>query len=280
MTEAPGIPAELYGIVGMPLAHSKSPLIHNRALKLTGLPGTYLAWEIEPEGLANFVDTVRSMPISGVSVTIPHKQAVMPLLDGLTLRAQAVGAVNTLFWHNQELMGENTDVAGFLAPLKNLPSVPESALVLGVGGAARAVFAGLADLGVKNVLACARDENKAQKPCADFNARFVPWDKRAQALSEVTLVVNATPLGMSGKYQDLSPLDDICLSPKHIVYDLVYNPLRTKLLEQAENHGCRAIDGLEMFTAQAAEQFRLWTGHPFPMREITKLLAEELEQEG
>lgn len=280
MNEAPGIPAELYGIVGMPLAHSKSPLIHNHALKLTGLPGTYLAWEIEPRGLAGFVDTARSMPISGVSVTIPHKQAIMPLLDGLTPRAQAVGAVNTLFWQGPKLMGDNTDVAGFLAPLRKLSWVPESALVLGVGGAARAVFAGLADLGVKNVLACARDAVKAQKPCDDFNARFVPWADRAQALSKAALIVNATPLGMSGKFQDLSPLEDACLSPNHIVYDLVYNPLRTKLHEQAESHGCRTIDGLEMFTAQAAEQFRLWTGRRFPVREIKRLLAEELEREG
>jgi len=275
--QEPGIPTRLYGIIGMPLGHSLSPLIHNRALALTGQPGVYMAWEIAPDALGGFITAVRTLPISGASVTIPHKQAVMPLIDGQSARAKAVGAVNTLYWNGGKILGENTDVTGFIAPLLKLPAPPESALVLGVGGAARAVFAGLAELGVKKILACARDENKAQKPCTDFNARFVPWSGRAGAVKKSQLIVNATPLGMSGAYQDLSPLDGICLSPNQTVYDLVYNPLRTILLKQAEDHGCRTIDGLEMFIAQAAAQFRLWTGQDFPKREITRLLATRLE---
>jgi shikimate dehydrogenase len=275
--QEPGIPTSLYGIIGMPLGHSLSPLIHNRALALTGQSGVYMAWEISPQALAGFITAARTLPISGVSVTIPHKQAVMPLIDGLSSRAKAVGAVNTLHWQDGKLLGDNTDVSGFLAPLRKLPAPPESALVLGVGGAARAVFAGLAELGVKNILACARDENKAQKPCADFKARFVPWSGRTGAVRQSQLIVNATPLGMSGAYQDLSPLDGICLSPNQTIYDLVYNPLRTALLKQAGDHGCRTIDGLEMFTAQAAGQFRLWTGQNFPEQEISRLLVSRLE---
>jgi shikimate dehydrogenase len=271
------IPRELYGVVGFPLAHSLSPLVHNKAFEITEIPAAYMSWEKSPDELPGFIDAVRSLPVQGLSVTIPHKQAVIEHLDDLSENARAVGAVNTLYWRDERLIGDNTDVAGFLSPLRRLPSKPASALVLGVGGAARAVFKGLADLGVEKTLASARDERKAKKPCSEFGVRFVPWEDRAEAAAEAELIVNATPLGMAGGLKNESPLARACLSPNHTVYDLVYNPLRTRLIEQAENHGCRTIEGLDMFTAQAAEQFLLWTGRELPEPEIAALLGEILK---
>jgi shikimate dehydrogenase len=281
MPENTRIPERLYGITGMPLGHSLSPLIHNRAFELSGLPAVYMAFEKSPAELPALMDCVRNLPVNGLSVTIPHKRAVIEHLDFLTGNATAAGAVNTVYWDGGSLVGENTDVEGFLAPLRKLAKAPASALILGAGGAARAVFKGLADLGVEKVLASARDAGKAEKPCSEFGAGFVPWNERLDALSEADLIVNATPLGMSGGHENASPLDDpgreACLSPNQVVYDLVYNPLRTKLLQDAELQGCRTIEGLDMFVGQAAEQFRLWTGREFPAAEITALISSRLK---
>jgi shikimate dehydrogenase len=281
MPEKTRIPERLYGITGMPLGHSLSPLIHNRAFELAGLPAAYMAFEKSSAELPALVQAVRNLPVHGLSVTIPHKRAVIEHLDYLTGNATAVGAVNTVYWEGGSLVGENTDVAGFIAPLRELDPAPASALVLGAGGAARAVFKGLADLGVEKVLASARDAGKAEKPCSEFGAGFVPWDERLDALAEADLIVNATPLGMSGGHENASPLDDpsreACLSPNQVVYDLVYNPLRTKLLKDAESQGCRTVEGLDMFVGQAAEQFRLWTGREFPAAEIAALISSRLK---
>ena len=148
----PFMPQDIYGVIGWPLAQSLSPLIHNTGFQTLNLPGVYLRWEVAPDNLPRFLDAVRALPIRGLSVTIPHKVAVMPLLDGLTREAEAVGAVNTLFWEDGKLRGDNTDVTGFMAPLKAL-ALPTDLpiLLLGAGGAARAVAAGLTLAGFRQM---------------------------------------------------------------------------------------------------------------------------------
>jgi len=253
-----------------------SPALHNWAFRSTGLPGVYLAWDILPERLGDFAAAVRTLPISGVSVTIPHKQAVMLLLDGVTDLAKAVGAVNTLYWDGQgRLMGDNTDIAGFLAPLRKLERVPRSALVLGAGGAARAVVAGLRHLGVPTILLSNRTATKARDLALELSVEAVPWEDRGTTRAE--LVVNTTPLGMKGAHQDASPWADVCLSPSQTAYDLVYTPTRTRFLNEAENMGCRTIDGLSMFLHQAAAQFTRWTGRGFDLDAGRRLLEKLLE---
>jgi shikimate dehydrogenase len=265
---------KLFGIIGYPLGHSLSPLIHNRAFADLGVDARYEAWPVEPGGLAAFMASVRERPIAGLSVTIPHKTAVMAYLDGVSETAARAGAVNTVYWREGELLGENTDVPGFLAPLRGLPRVPGSALVLGAGGVARAVLAGLAELGVARVAVTNRNPDKAAVLAREFSVATTPWDDRGGV--EAELIVNATPLGMSGAGAGETPFPAERLRPETIAYDLIYNPAQTRFLREAAQAGCRAIPGLPMFIEQAAGQFKLWTGKDLPRQTTKDLLVTAL----
>lgn len=266
---------QLFGIIGHPLGHTMSPPLHNWAFGESGIAGEYRAFPTAPDELKAFIGQVRELPISGLSVTIPHKIAVQAYVDGLSERVQAVGATNTLYWSGNRLLGENTDVYGFMAPLRELATVPRSALVLGAGGAARAVVAGLQELGVAEIIITNRSADKAMDLACEFAVSAYDWDERGRVDAE--LIVNTTPLGMSGERVDMNPLpDDFSLSPSQTLYDLVYNPLRTRFLTMGDDQGCRTIDGLEMFVNQAVEQFRLWTGQTFDIAGARKLVGDLL----
>jgi shikimate dehydrogenase len=259
MAALPLLPERLLGIVGHPLGHSLSPALHNWAFEQAGIPWVYLRWDLPRERFEVFMAAVRALPIQGVSVTIPYKQAVIPFLDGVSDAASRIGAVNTLLWDDGRLLGENTDVVGFVSPLKRMDICLRSALVLGAGGAARAVLIGLGMLGVGSIRVCSRNEERARKLAGEFGVGMLPWDMRGAA--DADLVVNATPLGMKGRFEMLSPWpEDVFPAGVKCVYDLVYNPEETVLLRQAQNAGLLTIGGLAMFVRQALAQFRLWTG--------------------
>jgi len=244
----------------------------------------YMAWPLEPGRVGDFITAVRTLPIRGASVTIPHKQTVLPLLDGVSERARAVGAVNTLYWRDGQLLGENTDVTGFLAPLRQRAATGwrcVRALVLGNGGAARAVLAGLNELagagdGVVGAVAVAgRNAEKAAPLAAEFGAAVVDWDARAAWGAD--LVVNTTPMGMSGERQgDTAYPAQGFAGRTGLAYDLVYNPLRTRFLSEAAGAGWDVQDGLAMFVEQGREQFRLWTGLELPAEGARTLVAVAL----
>jgi len=271
-------PQGQYGIIGWPLGHSKSPLLHNWGLKESGLPGVYVAWPTEPAKLKAFMAEVRARHIRGVSVTIPHKQAVMPYLDGLTDRAKVIGAVNTLFWREGKLMGDNTDVIGIKKPLLARQEAQggalKSALVLGAGGAARAACAALKELGVPDVAVTNRTASKAVKLAADFGQRAVPWDERAQGTW--SLVANTTPLGMLGEHQNESPWPADGFAGVGLVFDFVYNPVRTRLMAEAQEAGVACLSGLSMFLHQGLAQFELWTGKALDERRARQVLMADL----
>jgi len=283
-------PQYLYGVLGMPLAQSLSPALHTWGFTRSGHPGAYFAWEKNTDELPAFFATVRSLPIAGLSVTIPHKQAVIPFLDQLTPRAQAVGAVNLIYRQGERLVGDNTDVAGFLAPLLKLrdagKKLPDRALLLGAGGAGRAVLAGLRELGLTEVWIAARNAAKAEALARDFSCRTLTWNDREQALADLgpILAINATPLGMAGTFAGQSPLPALPLLtlPDQVnawfIYDIVYNPVQTPLLATARERGMTCIDGLDFFVAQAREQFRLWTGAELPGMETRELVLGILEK--
>ena len=264
---------QIFGIIGHPLGHSMSPALHNWGFGQVGFPGTYCRWPITPEQLPAFMLAVRTLNILGASVTIPHKEAVIPSLDGLGARALTVGAVNTLYWEGDRLMGDNTDVIGFMAPLQAASAPMTSALVLGAGGAARAVLAGLREIGCKNIVLANRSPEAARKMAAEFGATPCPWEHRGDVGAE--LLVNTTPLGMQGKLMERSPLER-GLEKFSLVYDLIYNPLQPRLLRDAEQAGCRTLSGLEMFLHQGLAQFRRWTGQEFSVQEGRELLLDML----
>jgi shikimate dehydrogenase len=265
-----------YGIIGHPLGHSLSPVLHNWGYAQHGLKARYDAWDTPSEALPAFIERVRAEGILGVSVTIPHKQAVMPLLDRVSTKARAVGAVNTLLWDRGLLKGTNTDVTGCLIPLQEQDRPLRTGLVLGAGGAARAAVAALNELGLEWVGVSNRNRDKADKLALEFGVEAVDWQERHKNPPDV--LVNTTPLGMAGCFENENPWPMRSLPSDTVVFDLVYNPMKTKLLIQAEQSGCITISGLEMFLHQGLKQFKLWTGLDLDADGARQVLLERLGQ--
>ena len=266
----------LLGIIGHPLSHTLSPVLHNWAFRELGIQASYHVWDTPPEKLPAFMAALRTLPIHGASVTIPHKETVMPLVDKLTRNARDIGAVNTLYWQDGAVWGDNTDVTGFMAPLLERGTEPGTALVLGAGGASRAAVCGLNQAGWR-ILLSSRTENRADRLAHTFQAEHVPWNERHEVRPD--LLVNTTPLGMSGPFQALSPWKGP-LKGISLVYDLVYNPKETPLLLQAAHEGVAVIHGLPMFVSQGLAQFERWTGRRFPLPAAVALLEETLAVRG
>lgn len=273
------IPQKLYGITGHPLGQTMSPLLHNWAFAEHDIEAAYMAFPVTPERLADFITSVRTLPLSGVSVTIPHKEAVMAHLDQISVRAQTAGAVNTLYWDNGKLSGDNTDIAGFLAPLQTQAALRtfSCALLLGAGGAAKAVLAGLQELGVPDIVVANRRHERAETLADEFAVKTVPWEARNTVGAD--LIINATPLGMYGANVQESPFNekDFRACAQHgTAYDLVYNPLQTRFLAEAVQAGWQTIDGLHMFCGQGIEQFRIWTGIQLSDTAVRHCIANNL----
>jgi shikimate dehydrogenase len=260
------------GLTGYPLGHSLSPKLHAAALRESGLAGSYTLFPVSPEaanGLSDLLQRVRAGELTGLNVTIPHKQNVIPLLDELTQTAKAIGAVNTIYLRDGKLIGDNTDAAGFLADLERLIgplsfSLQRSALVLGAGGSARAVVHALMHAGW-NVSVTARRLEQSGELAGQFGGiKLLEYNRQAFENSDAQLIVNTTPLGMSPD-TNASPWPDGLPFPKGaVVYDLVYTPRETLLVKQARRAGLQASIGLGMLVEQAALAFELWTGRNVP----------------
>ena len=255
----------LAAVIGHPISHSKSPRLHGYWLRQQGIDGHYVPMDVAPDDLDTVIKAMPKMGFVGANVTIPHKEAVMPLVDQLSESARVIGAVNTLVFNaDGTILGDNTDGYGFIENLRQGAQdwQPDSgpAMVLGAGGAARAIVYSLLQAGVPCVRVSNRTKVRAETLRADFGARVevVDWEQAAFALDEVTTLVNTTSLGMLGK----APLE-ICLdalSSDATVTDIVYSPLETGLLSQARAKGCQTVDGLGMLLHQAVPGFEAWFG--------------------
>jgi shikimate dehydrogenase len=264
---------ESYGIIGHPLGHTMSPTLHNWGFSQLGIQARYEAWPTPPGDLPRFMRWFRETNVRGLSVTIPHKLAVMEYTDRITPRAQAVGAVNTLWWDGGELVGDNTDIVGVTAPVAALERFPGSALVLGAGGASRAAVAALKSLGVA-VRITNRTRGKAVAVAQDLGIEVVDWERRTDERPD--LLVNSTPLGMTGAAKDETPWPGDHFHAGMAAFDLVYTPLETRFLREARSAGASAIQGIEMFLHQGLEQFRLWTGREMDPQVARGLLLAAL----
>lgn len=256
------IPDKLYGVIGWPLAQSLSPLLHNTGFQALGIKSVYMAWPVKVSQLEDFIKSMPILAVFGCSVTIPHKMAVLPYLDSVSEAASLAGAANTLYWREGELCGENTDVEGFLAPLRSLALDKMDALLLGAGGAAHAVAAGLRLAGCPNVYVTSPGNQRQFSLAQRFGFTPLPWDERYRLAPK--LIINATPLGMYGENENKTPYDFSRISGSGWAYDLVYNPLETMFLREAKAAGRKTISGLDMFFGQGNAQFRLWTGQNLP----------------
>jgi len=267
-------------ILGYPLSHSLSPAMQNAALRDVGLSDwCYEAMPIESERLSEAVELIRGDDYAGANVTVPHKEKIIPLLDGITPVAEAIGAVNTIVKRDGKLIGHNTDAAGLLADLHlhGVKIQDRVVLVLGAGGSARAAVAACAGMGAK-IKIIARRREQAESLISDLQLPITIYDLTIndlhRASADCSLIINCTPLGMNPNIDSSPWFDSVPFPKESFVYDLVYNPRETKLVKQARAQGLDADTGLGMLIEQGALAFELWTGMNAPrkiMREVVEV---------
>ncbi len=278
---------QLLGVIGQPITHSLSPLMHNAAIAQLSVDYAYLPFAIAPESLADAVRGFAAIGLRGFNVTIPHKQAIVPLLTDVTDVAQAIGAVNTVWRTSTGWSGTNTDVVGFLAPLVTLDRdwSQTRAVILGNGGAARAVVAGCAQLGCAEIHVMGRDPEKLAAFAHSWQGsvwgrtlQVHPWDQVSTVLPSAGLVVNTTPIGMSPSVEQspLSPAEITLLPRGCVVYDLIYVPNPTMLLQQAQARQLVTLDGLEMLVQQGAAALQIWLERSMPVDVMRQTLQRHL----
>ena len=252
------------GVIGWPVGHSRSPQLHGYWLRRYGVDGAFVPFAVPPDRVGEAVAGLHALGLVGASVTVPHKQAVMAHLDGIDLQARRIGAVNTILMDGDgRLIGRNTDAPGFLAHLRSAAPDwrPDGVqVVVGAGGAARAILVALADAGARQLRVINRtvERGRALVDAVGLAAEVVDWSRRQDALGDAALLVNATTQGMSG--QPPLDVDPTALPATAIVYDIVYTPEDTPLLTAARARGLATVDGIGMLLHQARPQFEGWFG--------------------
>ena len=276
---------KLCGVIGDPIAHTISPAMHNAVFVKMGLDYVYVSFQVKEEELSKAIDGMRALNIRGLNVTIPHKVAVIPLLDELDPLAEKIGAVNTISNDNGVLKGYNTDASGFLQALLERGIEPEEkkVVMLGAGGASRAISFILVERGAHLVILNRRLE-RAEKLTGrlsttlnkEVKALELVADNLAQVLGEADILVNATSVGMSPNINE-TPVPSSLLKPGLVVVDIVYNPIRTRLLREAEEAGAKTINGVDMFVWQGALAFEIWTGAKAPVELMRAEVVRQLK---
>jgi len=265
------VTTSLLGLIGNPVVHSLGPVMHNRAFAAIGYNAVYLAFKVTDCGSA--IKGIRALNIKGVSITLPHKVAVMAHLDVVDETAARIGAVNTIVNNNGKLTGYNTDCQGAVKALQTRTSIEgKSVAIIGAGGAARAI-----GFGLKSAAACLTIVNRSratgEQLAADLQAEFLSIEALKPERYEI--LVNTTPVGMHPA-SDATPIAKNDFAGESVVMDIVYNPLKTRLLREAAARGCRTISGVDMFVFQGAHQFELWTGQKAPVAVMQRAVLDAL----
>jgi shikimate dehydrogenase len=278
---------KLLGVIGYPIEHSLSPAMHNAAISELGVDFVYLPLPIKPENLAQAIAGFAAINLLGFSVTIPHKQAIMSLLSEISPLAKMVGATNTVWRTETGWNGTNTDVAGFISPLKtiNRDWTKITPVILGNGGAARAVVVGCAELGCPEIRVVGRNKDKLdhflqswQNSGLQAHLSVHSWEELPGLVSTTELLINTTPVGMYPNV-DQCPIEVNIMGkikPNTIVYDLIYIPNPTQFLQQAKQQGAITIDGLEMLVQQGAVALKIWLNQDVPVDIMRQTLQEKL----
>jgi len=261
---------ELFGVIGNPVHHSLSPVIHNGAFRRLGWNAVYLAFEVK--NLEEALRGIRGLGVRGVSVTLPFKTEVLPFLDKIEGLARKVGAVNTIVNRRGRLIGYNTDCEGALEVLEEKMDLRgRTVVLLGAGGAARAIGFGLKERGVP-LIVVNRSKERGQAFSKELRCNYLPISSLARMKEgelEADIVINATPLGMYPRDGE-TPIPKKFLKKGMVVMDIVYEPLQTRLLREAKEKGCVTVDGLEMLIRQGMAQFEIWTGKRLKIGAIRK----------
>ena len=266
-----------YLVIGHPISHSLSPLMHQTALDYHGIDASYLAVDLQPNELSEFIAWCNRDDFLGCNITIPYKNTFLDIVDWIDSVSEKMLTINTIVKDNHTLKGYNTDVFGFMQGiepyLKNLDL--SRAIIFGTGGAARAVKTALFDAGFEVLIFVSRNVSGKESLFDEDNIKIVNYEQWYAFADEASLIVNSTPVGMHPKTDEMpiSEQDSYLLKDK-FCYDLIYNPLETKFLKQAKKMGAVTINGLDMLIYQGSKSFELWTGKPFPIKPIKKKLNE------
>ena len=275
---------QVYGLLGDPVSHSLSPCMQNRAFHEHNIDAVYVAFQVAPKDLTQALAGLRALNIAGVNVTVPHKEAILPLLDRIDPTAGLIGAVNTVVNRNGVLEGYNTDASGFIRALNNeqqFSAKGKRALLLGAGGASRAAIVALATARIKSITIANRRPERARHLTAEFSSCFpgvtlqaVSYedDQYIAALSAADLIVNATAAGLDGEEINFLPLE--CIKGGALIYDMLYSLSETPLIKMVRSFDLLAADGLGMLAAQGEDAFTLWTG----VRPKTGFMRQVLEE--
>jgi len=278
---------DIYGVIGWPIKHTLSPLMHNAAFKKLGIDAEYQAFEIKPENLKEFIEKASERGIRGLNITVPHKETCMAFLDSIDPLADSIGAVNTIVIKDARLNGFNTDAQGFITALREglgFEAKGKSVFIIGSGGASRAVSFGLAENGAGKIVITDLFSEKAASLAENIKRRYplckvcVLNSKKLyikEDLNGADLLVNATPIGL--KEDDPFLFDESIFRKGLFVYDLVYNPEKTRLVELARKKGLKASGGLGMLLYQGAKSFELWTGKKAPIGVMRETLKSSLK---
>lgn len=273
---------QLTCIIGSPVDHSKSPYMHNLAFEKLGLDYAYMAFDIKEGALKQGVDGLRTLNVRGFNITMPHKQEVMKYLDKIEEDAKLIGAVNTVLNNNGKLIGYNTDGKGFIKSLeeRNVKYIDEKIVIIGAGGAAKAIAIELALKGVKNIVIVNRTLEKAEAISHTINKNIEGSESRSLVLDEkllkeelkdASILINTTSVGMGDSIDKNIIKNEDTLHKDLFVADLIYNPVKTKFLSMAEEKGCRIMNGLDMLVYQGALVFKIWTGADMPVEVMKKM---------
>lgn len=275
-----------FAVIGHPIGHSLSPLMHNSAFRLLGLDYQYESLDIEPASLEQSMKQFRSEDWIGINVTVPHKEAIMPFLDEITTDARTIGAVNTVAHRHQKLIGYNTDVIGVEKSLQPFREriLGQKCLIIGSGGAARSVTYVLTHkIRVKEITFAVLLQEQADLLAGSFmntDVKFQIIPSRdadiETTIKNCTLIVNATTAGMYPNIHESPISNQQWITKEHIVFDVIYRPLKTRLINEANKAGAVTIGGLEMFIQQGAAAFQIWTEKELPYDEIRRILEEKL----
>ena len=254
--------------------------MHNTAARVLGIDTRYHAIALRADELSSVAAHLNSEHFQGANITIPYKHMLMQYMDELSIVAEDIGAINTIVKEHGRLIGDNTDIYGFTVPLRPFKDelLDANALVFGTGGATKAIINALTDLGVNEITVISRSPDNKNYFSSHENVRVEGYGAWTTFADESAIIINATPLGMHPKENE-SPVreEEIEIMRDKICYDIVYNPLETKFLKQAEKAGARTIGGLDMLIHQGSKSFELWTGKSFPIEEIKEVLHESFQ---
>ncbi|MBI4379378.1 MAG: shikimate dehydrogenase [Nitrospinae bacterium] len=281
----------ILGIIGNPIGHTLSPLMHNTAIKHLSLNYIYLPFEVKKENLSIAIRGLKGLEIKGMNITIPYKEDVIQFLDYLEEEAELIGAVNTIKLERGSLKGYNTDGNGFIESLRidaHEDVRGKNIIIFGAGGAARAIAIKLIVAGAERIIIANRTIERGVKLVEYINSKLSHQNSKflkaislkdrllIQYIREADILINTTPVGMKNNLEPLFPYD--YLSDRHMVCDIVYRPLKTRLLQEASIRGARILNGLGMLIYQGNLSFKIWTGYEMPIEIVRKILIEELEK--